>query len=121
MKQFNYYAPTNIIFGANTEAQVGELVKSLGATKVLLVYGGHSTVDSGLIGRIEDSLTTAGLAVQSEGGVVPNPLLTTANRMIQCAISFQADFILAVGGGSVIDTAKFVAHGTANPGVDVCE
>lgn len=121
MKKFVYYAPTEIVFGEHTEERVGELVKKYGGTRVFVVYGGQSAVKSGLIGSVTQHLEAAGLAVLAQGGVVPNPLLSTAREMAQAAIKFRADFILAVGGGSVIDTAKAVAHAAAAPGHDIWE
>ncbi len=121
MNQFTYYAPTEIVFGKGTEQQTASLVKQYGGSNVLIVYGGSSAVKSGLIERIRRNLTDNGIAVKETGGVVPNPLVSTARRMVKEAIDFGADFILAVGGGSVIDTAKAVAHGTANPDHDLWE
>lgn len=119
MQKFVYYAPTKIVFGKETEKQVGELARSFGAHRVFIVYGGHSAEKSGLLDRVKQSIRDAGLEEEAMGGVVPNPLLSTIREMIAAAFSFGADFILAVGGGSVIDTAKAVAHGTANPETDV--
>ena len=119
MKKFEFYAPTEIVFGPDTESRAGEMAKLHGATRVFIVYGSASAVKSGLIERVEESMKDAGIAYLSSGGVVPNPLLSTAERMKQEAIDFQADFILAVGGGSVIDTAKAVAIGVANPEVEL--
>ena len=115
MENFVQYAPTEVIFGKGTENQTGEEVKKWGGSRVLLVYGGGSAVRSGLIGRVEQSLTEAGIAYEAFGGVKPNPRLAFAEEGIQKALTFGADFILAVGGGSAIDTAKAIAHGTANP------
>lgn len=115
MKNFVQYAPTEVIFGKGTENQTGEEVKKWGGSRVLLVYGGGSAVRSGLIGRVEQSLTEAGIAYEEFGGVKPNPRLAFAEEGVQKALAFGADFILAVGGGSAIDTAKAIAHGTANP------
>lgn len=115
MENFVQYAPTEVIFGKGTENQTGEEVKKWGGSRVLLVYGGGSAVRSGLIGRVEQSLTEAGLAYEAFGGVKPNPRLAFAEEGVQKALAFGADFILAVGGGSAIDTAKAIAHGTANP------
>ncbi len=115
MENFVQYAPTEVIFGKGTENQTGEEVKKWGGSRVLLVYGGGSAVRSGLIGRVEQSLTEAGIAYEEFGGVKPNPRLAFAEEGIQKALTFGADFILAVGGGSAIDTAKAIAHGTANP------
>ena len=116
MQNFVQYAPTEVVFGRETEHQTGEEVKKWGGSRVLLVYGGGSAVRSGLIGRVEQSLKEAGIAWEEFGGVHPNPRLAFAEEGVQRALAFGADFILAVGGGSAIDTAKAVAHGTANPG-----
>ncbi|WP_314912398.1 iron-containing alcohol dehydrogenase [Stomatobaculum longum] len=121
MQKFVYYAPTEIVFGRGEEARVAELVKRYGGSRVFVVYGGGSAVKSGLLGRVEETLRAAGIAFSASGGVVPNPLVSTARRMVEEARAFQADFILAVGGGSVIDTAKGVAHTVAAPGSDVWE
>ena len=119
MEKFVYYAPTEIVFGRGTELRAGELVKKHGGSRVFVVYGGGSAVRSGLLGRVTKSLEDAGLAVKAMGGVVPNPLVSTARAMAKEAIAFGADFVLAVGGGSVIDTSKGVAHATANPEHDI--
>ncbi len=119
MRKFEYYAPTEIVFGPGEENRAGELAKKYGASKVFIVYGGGSAVKSGLIGRVEESLRSSGIEVKSMGGVVPNPLLSKARELAEAAAAFGADFILAVGGGSVIDTAKSVAHAVANPGVKI--
>lgn len=115
MENFVQYTPTEVVFGRGTENQVGEEVRKWGGSRVLLVYGGGSAVRSGLIGRVEQSLKEAGIAWEEFGGVKPNPRLAFAEEGVRKAISFGADFILAVGGGSAIDTAKAIAHGTANP------
>lgn len=115
MENFVQYAPTEVIFGKGTENQTGEEVKKWGGSRVLLVYGGGSAVRSGLIGRVEQSLTEAGIAYEEFGGVKPNPRLAFAEEGVQKTLAFGANFILAVGGGSAIDTAKAIAHGTANP------
>ena len=105
MQKFVYYAPTEIVFGRGEEARAAELVQRYGGKRVFVIYGGNSAKKSGLLARIEENLRAAGLSVLSSGGVVPNPLVSTARRMVEEARAFQADFILAVGGGSVIDTA----------------
>ena len=119
MNQFEYYAPTGIIFGKDVQKQAGEKIKAYGGTRVLIVYGGSSAVKSGLLADVETSIKKSGLEYLSTGGVIPNPVLSTVRKMIKEAIDFNADFILAVGGGSVIDTAKAVAHGVASPDIDI--
>ena len=104
MQAFEFYCPTKIYFGKGAEAKVGEAVKHFGGTKVFIVYGGHSAVKSGLIARIEQTLTDAGLEHMSFGGVQPNPRLSHAREGVQKARAFGADFILGVGGGSVMDS-----------------
>ena len=119
MRDFTFYSPTEIIFGKNAETRAGEAVKKHGGSRVLVIYGGQSAVKSGLIDRVEKSLGEAGLSVKKIGGVQPNPTLSFARKGALEAITFQSDFILAVGGGSVIDTAKAVAIGAADPHTDI--
>lgn len=113
---FAYYTPTKVVFGKGAEAQVGALVKEQGCKKVLIHYGGSSAVRSGLIGRIEAALADAGVAYVSLGGVVPNPRLSKVYEGIDLCRTEGVDFILAVGGGSTIDSAKAIAYGVANEG-----
>ncbi len=119
MNSFVYYAPTRIYFGENTEETVGNYAAEQGAKRVLVVYGGQSAVKSGLLDRVTASLAAAGLAFETLGGVQPNPRLQLARQGVEKALSFGADFLLAVGGGSVIDTAKAIADGAANPHLDL--
>ena len=119
MQAFTQYTPTRIIFGKDTEQQAGSLAKQQGARKVFVVYGGGSVVKSGLLNRVTDSLTEAGLTWVAKGGVKPNPRLSFARECVEESKEFGTDFVLAVGGGSVIDTAKAIAHGTANPDTDI--
>ena len=121
MEQFKYYAPTKILFGKNTEAEVGELCKTQGASKVLVHFGGSSAKKSGLLDRVCGALQEAGLHYVTLGGVVPNPRLSKVYEGIEICRREKVDFILAVGGGSVIDTCKAIAHGAANPGTDIWE
>lgn len=119
MQNFRFYNPTEIIFGKETQNQVGEVVKKWGGTKVMLVYGQGSAVKSGLIDGVKKSLKEADVEVIEIAGVQPNPRLALVEEGIAKAIEFGVDFVLAVGGGSAIDTAKGIAHGTANPTVDL--
>lgn len=119
MLGFTYYAPTEVFFGKDTEGQAGSLVKKYGGTKALLVYGGGSVLRSGLLDRVKNSLKESKVDFCEWGGVKPNPRLAHAQAGAEYAISENVDFILAVGGGSSIDTAKAIAHGTANPGTDL--
>ena len=115
MQSFVQYTPTEIVFGKNTEELVGEKVKRWGGTKVLIVYGGGSVIRSGLLERVEKSLAKEGIAYAHLGGVKPNPRLALAEEGVRKAVDEKVDFVLAVGGGSAIDTAKAIAHGAARP------
>ena len=116
MDKFNYHAPTKIVFGKNTENKVGQLVKNSGCKKVLVHYGGSSAKKSGLLDRVFASLTEAGIAYTELGGVVPNPRLSKVYEGIKLCREENVDFILAVGGGSVIDSAKAIGYGVVNEG-----
>ena len=115
MQNFTYYTPTEIIFGKNTELQVGTLIKRHGGSKVMIVYGGGSVVRSGLLKRVEESLTKEGISFTHLGGVQPNPRLSFAEEGVKKALEENVDFMLGIGGGSAIDTAKAIAHGVGNP------
>lgn len=121
MQNFEYCVPTKVVFGRDTESRCGELVRECGGTHALVVYGGGSAVRSGLLGRCTDSLKAAGIPYELLGGVQPNPRLSRVREGIALAKETGADFLLAVGGGSVIDTAKAIAHGAANPETDIWE
>ena len=121
MFNFEYYTPTKVIFGKKTEERAGELVKSFGGNRVLIHYGGHSAVRSGLIDRVKKSLDDAGIFHVELGGVVPNPHLGKVREGIALAKENEIDFILAVGGGSVIDSSKAIAYALADPEKDVWE
>lgn len=116
MENFNYYTPTKVVFGRGTEAQVGELVREQECKKVLVHYGSGSVKRSGLLDRIYSSLDAAGIEYLSLGGVVPNPRLSLVYEGIRICEEEGVDFILAVGGGSVIDSAKAIGYGVANEG-----
>ena len=116
MKDFNYYAPTEVVFGEQSEEQVAALVKKYGGTKVLVHYGGQSAVRSGLLDKICGLLKEGGVAFVALGGVVPNPRLSLAQKGIELCRKEGVDFILAVGGGSVIDSSKCIAYGVPYEG-----
>ncbi len=111
LKDFNFYAPTRVVFGKNSETQIGSLVKSYNSQKVLIHYGGGSAERSGLLDVVRKQLSSAGISFVELGGVVPNPLLSKVYEGIDLCRREQVDFILAVGGGSVIDSAKAIGYG----------
>jgi len=114
MYNFTYYTPTKVVFGKGAENQTGALVKAQGCKKTLIHYGGGSVIRSGLLERIKASLDEAGVAYVELGGVVPNPRLSLVYQGIDLARKEGVDFLLAVGGGSVIDSAKAIAYGLAD-------
>ncbi|MBQ9229707.1 MAG: iron-containing alcohol dehydrogenase [Prevotella sp.] len=116
MKDFNFYAPTRVVFGKESEKNIGKLVKEYGGSNVLVHYGGGSAERSGLLNVVRQQLTDAGLAFVELGGVVPNPLLSKVYEGIDLCRQHQIDFILAVGGGSVIDSAKAIGYGVSYAG-----
>lgn len=113
MFNFSYYTPTQVVFGRDAEGHTGALVKAQGCKKVLIHYGGGSVVRSGLLGRIKASLDKEGVTYIELGGVVPNPRLSLVYQGIELCKKEGVDFILAVGGGSVIDSSKAIAYGLA--------
>ena len=116
MKDFIYYAPTEVVFGRESEEKVAQLIKKYGGTKVLVHYGGKSAQKSGLLPKICDLLTQGGVSYVLLGGVVPNPRLSLVHQGIELCRKEGVDFILAVGGGSVIDSAKAIAYGVPYSG-----
>ncbi len=116
MKDFIYYAPTEVVFGRESEEKVAQLIKKYGGTKVLVHYGGKSAQKSGLLPKICDLLTQGGVSYVLLGGVVPNPRLSLVHQGIGLCRKEGVDFILAVGGGSVIDSAKAIAYGVPYSG-----
>ncbi|MBQ4322378.1 MAG: iron-containing alcohol dehydrogenase [Clostridia bacterium] len=111
MLNFEFCSPTHFVFGKDAEAKTGALVKQYGGTKVLIHYGGGSAVRSGLLDRVEKSLTEEGILFETLGGVQPNPRSSLVYEGIDLCRKTGVDFILAVGGGSVIDSAKAIAAG----------
>ncbi|MHC1692082.1 MAG: iron-containing alcohol dehydrogenase [Sphaerochaetaceae bacterium] len=117
MKDFTYYAPTRVVFGKGVENKIGEHLKARGYAKVLIHFGGGSIRSTGVLERVERSLDSAGIKWLELGGVEPNPKIGLVREGIAFAKQEKIDFILAIGGGSVIDSAKSIALGLAN-GVD---
>ena len=116
MDNFTFYAPTYFVFGKHGEEQAGECVKRFGGSKVLLHYGGGSVVRSGLLDRIKASLEREDISYVELGGVQPNPRSGLVYEGISLCRKEQVDFVLAVGGGSTIDSAKAIAAGTVYDG-----
>lgn len=116
MENFMYYSPTRFIFGRGKEDEAGALIKAAGGTRVLIHYGGGSAVRSGLIDRISDSLKRAGLEIFLLGGVQANPKSGLVYEGVRICREENIDFILAAGGGSVIDSAKAIAMGACYDG-----
>jgi len=114
MQNFTYYTPTKVVFGKGAETKAGKMIKQLGCKKVLVHYGGKSAKASGLLDRILDSLTQEEISFVTLGGVQPNPRLSKVYEGIALCKKEGVDFILAVGGGSVIDSAKGIGIGVAN-------
>lgn len=111
MKNFNFYAPTQVVFGRDAENELASLVKKYGGTKVLVHYGGQSAIKSGLMAKVEKQLSDAGISYVKLGGVVPNPRLSLVRKGIELCKAEGIDFLLAVGGGSVIDSCKAISSG----------
>ena len=116
IKDFNFYAPTRVVFGKNAEMQIGDLVAQQNGHKVLVHYGGGSAERSGLLGVVREQLKSNEIPFVELGGVVPNPLLSKVQEGISLCRREQVDFILAVGGGSVIDSAKAIGYGSLYDG-----
>ena len=116
MVNFEYYTPTKVVFGKGRETEVGRLVKACGGTKVLVHFGGGSVKRSGLLDRVLAALDEAGIAHVELGGVVPNPRLSKVREGIELGRKEGVDFLLAVGGGSVIDSTKAIGYGMCYDG-----
>lgn len=116
MENFVFYSPTEFVFGRDTQTQVGEIARRHGATKVMIVSGGSSAERSGLLAQVRNSLTAAGIEYVEQKGIQPNPRDIEAYEGIELARQAGVDFLLAVGGGSVIDSTKAVALGAKYDG-----
>ena len=116
MQNFTFYSPTYFVFGKDTENQAGEYVKKFGGSKVLIHYGGGSVVKSGLLDRVKASLEKEGISYVLLGGVKPNPRSGLVYEGIELCKKENVDFVLAVGGGSTIDSSKAIAAGTVYEG-----
>ena len=116
MKDFRYCLPTRFVFGHGAEQKAGEELAALGATRVLIHYGGGSAVRSGLIDRLEKDLREHGMEVLRLGGAMPNPRDDKVYEGIELVRREKIDFLLAVGGGSAIDSTKAIAHGACYDG-----
>lgn len=118
---FEYYSPTRVYFGKGGEKETGRYIKKLGAQNVMIVYGGNSAKKSGLVNLVKDSLQAEDISISEISGVVPNPHLDKVYEGIELGKRNGVDFLLAIGGGSTIDTAKAIAYGLAEPNKDVWE
>ncbi len=116
MDAFVFYSPTKFVFGEGTEMEAGSYVRQTGGSRVLIHYGGGSAVRSGLLDRVKASLQAEGLFTVELGGVRPNPRSGLVYEGIRLCKEQQIDFVLAVGGGSVIDSAKAIALGAVYDG-----
>ena len=116
MKDFIFYAPTEVVFGRESEEKIPAMVKKYGGTKVLVHYGGQSAKRSGLLDKVCGMLQDAGIKYVALGGVVPNPRLSLVHQGIELCRREGVDFILAVGGGSVIDSSKAIGYGVPYDG-----
>lgn len=116
MKDFNFYAPTQVVFGRSSEERLTELIRHYGGSRVLVHYGGGSARRSGLLDKVFGMLDDAAIPYCELGGVVPNPLLSLVEEGITLCRKEGVDFILAVGGGSVIDSAKAIGYGVPYDG-----
>lgn len=116
MENFEYLCPTKIIFGKNQENKIGKIIKEYNKKRVLIHYGGGSVVRSGLLDRVKTSLENEGIHYLELGGVQPNPRLSLVKKGINLVRENNIDFILAVGGGSVIDSSKAIGLGVPYDG-----
>ena len=114
-----YYTPTRVFFGKGAETKLGETLNRDGYKKALLHYGGKSAIESGILERVEKDLLSNGIDYIKVGGVVPNPRVTLVRKAIEEAKKHGSEIIIALGGGSVIDSAKAIAYGLFNTEGDI--
>ena len=119
MENFVYETPTKVYFGKEEELNVGKIIAGYAPKKVLVHFGGQSARKSGLLDRVEKALEAEGIAYVELGGVTANPELKLVREGIALCQREGVDFVLAVGGGSVLDSSKDIANGVANPDIDV--
>jgi len=116
MNNFNFYSPTYFVFGKEREKEAGKMVKRFGGTNVLIHFGSGSVIKSGLLDRVKASLTAENITFSELGGVQPNPRSGLVYKGIELCKKMKIDFVLAVGGGSAIDSAKAIALGALYDG-----
>ena len=114
MINFEFSNPTKVIFGKGTESEAGKEIRALGGHKVLVHFGGDYLQETGILDRVHQGLTDAGLEYVDLDGVVPNPRLALVNEGIQLCREEGVDFLLPIGGGSAIDSAKGIGYGLVN-------
>lgn len=114
MVNFEYLVPTKVVFGKGTESEAGRLIKEFGGHKALIHWGGDYVRDTGLLSRVEEGLKAEGIGFVELDGVVPNPRLSLVKQGVELAKKEGVDFVLAIGGGSAIDSSKAIAYGLAN-------
>ena len=119
MNNFIYDTPTKVYFGKDEELKIGKIISEYHPSKVLIHFGGASARKSGLLERVENCLKKENISFVELGGVVANPELSLVRDGIAIGKREGVDFVLAVGGGSVLDSSKAIANGLANPDVDV--
>jgi len=114
MVNFEYLVPTKVVFGKDTELEAGRLIKEYGGHKALIHWGGSYVRDTGLLARVEEGLVREGVEYVELDGVVPNPRLSLVKKGVDLCRREGVDFVLAIGGGSAIDSSKAISYGLAN-------
>ena len=114
-----YYTPTRVFFGKGAEEKLGKTLKDNGYRKALLHYGGKSAEKSGILEKVRKDLKDNGIQIIEVGGVVPNPRVDLVRKAIEAGLDFGAEIVVALGGGSVIDSAKAIGYGLYNRDGDI--